>query len=195
MGKIFCLMGKSASGKDTLYRRLLEREDLALSVIVPWTTRPIREGEEEGREYYFATQERFKELKESQKVVESRVYHTVHGDWYYFTVDDEGIELSQKDYLIIGTLQSYNSIREYYGRDRVIGLYVTLDDGERLERALKRERSQKEPKYKEMCRRFLADQEDFSEEKLAEAGIERCFVNDDLERCLDELSETILSYR
>ena len=53
MGKIFCVMGKSATGKDTIYQRLLHKKELNLQKIVPYTTRPIREGEEHGREYYF----------------------------------------------------------------------------------------------------------------------------------------------
>ncbi len=53
MGKIFCLMGKSASGKDTIYRQLLLSEDLKLNKIVPYTTRPIREREKNGVQYYF----------------------------------------------------------------------------------------------------------------------------------------------
>ena len=63
----------------------------------------------------------------------------------------------------------------------------------RLSRALERERMQKEPKYKEMCRRFLADCDDFSEEKLRNAGIDRRFVNEDINTCLEEIREWILS--
>lgn len=47
MGKIYCLMGKSASGKDTIYNRLLAMEELQLRRVVPYTTRPIRSGETE----------------------------------------------------------------------------------------------------------------------------------------------------
>lgn len=49
MGKIFYIMGKSSSGKDTIYSRLLEDSQLGLSRIVLYTTRPMREGEQEGR--------------------------------------------------------------------------------------------------------------------------------------------------
>ena len=69
----------------------------------------------------------------------------------------------------------------------MIPLYIELDDGERLQRALRRERAQEEPKYEEMCRRFLADAEDFREEKIRDAGIRRRFRNDDLEECLGQL--------
>ena len=63
----------------------------------------------------------------------------------------------------------------------------------RLERALGRERQQKEPKYAEMCRRFLADQDDFSEEKLEQAGIERRFCNVEFETCVEEICRFIVS--
>ena len=194
MGHIFCLMGKSASGKDTLYSNLLGENELSLERIVPFTTRPIRSGEVEDREYHFTDKEGFESLVKQGKVIEHRCYHTCHGDWYYFTVDQE-VFLDSKDYLIIGTLESYIKIRDYYGADKVIPLYVELDDGIRLERALKRERSQESPKYTEMCRRFLADDEDFSEEKLIAAGIDKKYINDDLYRCMDEMRDTIWTSR
>ena len=187
--RLFCLMGKSASGKDSIYKELLKDEELKLEPFVIYTTRPIREGEEDGREYHFTDIEGMRRLEEEGKVIESRVYHTVHGDWYYFTVD-EGTD-GKKDCLIIGTLEVYNKIKVYYGEDSVIPLYINVDDGVRLERALKRERAQSEPRYAEMCRRFLADDADFSAEKLREAGIDVIYQNDDLNECLSRIKERI----
>lgn len=187
MGKLFCLMGKSSSGKDTLYRLLLQDTTLHLQRIVPYTTRPIRSGETEGKEYHFTNEASFAALKNAGKVIEARCYQTYHGDWYYFTVDDGQIDFSGQDYLIIGTPESYNKTREYFGEENVVPLYIELEDGERLNRALCRERNQAEPKYEEMCRRFLADSVDFSEEKLQQAGIERRFYNQDLQECLEEI--------
>ena len=90
---------------------------------------------------------------------------------------------------MIGTLESYLALRAYYGADTVVPVYLEAEDGERLQRALDRERAEKAPKYRELCRRFLADCEDFSEEKIAEAGITRRFQNDDLQRCKREIEE------
>ena len=53
MGKIFCIVGKSSSGKDTIYKRLLKINSLKIKKIIPYTTRPIRQGEKEGVEYHF----------------------------------------------------------------------------------------------------------------------------------------------
>ena len=130
-------------------------------------------------------------IKSWKNLIEARAYHTVHGIWNYFTADDGQVDLENADYLGIGTLESYVKMREYYGKENVCPVYIEVEDGERLARALKRERGQEIPRYEEMCRRFLADQEDFSEEKIAAAGITRKFQNVDLEECVEEIAEYI----
>lgn len=191
MGKIFCLMGKSACGKDTIYKRLLENASLPLKTLVPYTTRPIRDGETHGVEYYFLTEQEQKELEQQGKIIELRSYHTIHGIWKYFTVNDHQINLEKYHYLIIGTLESYLKLKQYFGNDVLIPLYIDLEPGERLQRALDRERMQSEPKYAEMCRRFLADEEDFSLNNLKQAGIDKFYVNDSLDCCTKELISCI----
>ena len=191
MGKIFCIMGKSATGKDTIYKKILQNSELKLRRIVSYTTRPIREGEEEG----VTDVETMHQLEEQGKIIECRAYDTIHGIWYYYLVKDSQIDLANNDYLIIGTLESYMKIRDYFGKNKVVPIYIELDDGERLTRALEREKTQSEPKYEEMCRRFLADCQDFSCEKLTEAGIKKFYVNNDLEKCLQEIKQDMLADR
>ena len=190
MGKIFCLMGKSSSGKDTIYKVLLDQNEVPLQRIIPYTTRPIRSGEKNGVEYIFTDENGLEMLIEQQKVVEQRAYQTVYGIWKYFTVDDSQVDFSSGNYLVIGTLESYEQLRKYYGGAFVLPIYIEVDDGLRLQRALDRERMQDKPKYAEMCRRFLADEKDFSEERIAEAGIACRFINEDLQMTVKE----ILSY-
>lgn len=192
MGKIFYLMGKSSSGKDTVFKRLLENEKLSLRTIVSYTTRPIRDGETEGVEYHYVSEEELQAITAYGKLIELRAYQTFHGVWKYFTAADNQIELLQNDYLMIGTLESYNKTREYYGTAKLVPILIELDDGIRLQRAIDREKLQDNPKYQELCRRFLADAEDFSEQKIEEARIERRFYNDDLERCLEEITHYIM---
>lgn len=191
MGKIFYLMGKSSSGKDTIYKRLMADTSLGLKNIVLYTTRPIRQGERDGVEYYFVSEARLSEFLQSQKVIEMREYHTCCGVWKYFTVDTGEVDPQRQSYLMIGTLESFVRTRDYYGADQVVPLLIELDDGIRLQRALDRERGQDYPRYSEMCRRYLADEADFSPEKRSAAGITREFVNEDLEQCLLELREYI----
>lgn len=187
MGKIFCLMGKSASGKDTIYNQLLKSEKLNLRHVIPYTTRPIRSGEIDGETYIFCTDARADEMEAEGKIIEIRAYHTVHGIWRYFTADDGQICLEKNNYLMIGTLEAYEKIRAYFGENRVYPIYVWVDDGLRLERALARERSQENPKYAEMCRRFLADEADFSEENLVRNDINVRFENTDMEMVLEKI--------
>ncbi|HJB34031.1 MAG TPA: guanylate kinase [Candidatus Blautia merdipullorum] len=191
MGKIFYIMGKSSSGKDTIYKRLLGEQELKLRNIILYTTRPMRQGEMPGREYYFVGEGTFQEFQKQGKIIEARTYQTVYGPWIYFTADDGQIELEKRNYLGIGTLESYMNMKEYYGEKNLCPLYIEVEDGERLKRAICREELQQEPKYAEMCRRFLADTEDFSEENLKRAGITKRFSNIDLESCIKELKNCI----
>ena len=195
MPEIIFLMGKSATGKDHIYEQLAHDEQLHLKRITMYTTRPMRAGEAEGVEYHFVNDDEAARLEKEGKIIEMRCYDTVIGVWKYFTADTEATELAQQDYLGIGVLESYLALRDYYGAERVVPLYIEVEDGERLQRALDRERAQQEPKYAELCRRFLADSEDFAEEKIAEAGIEKRFRNRDLKESIEEISEYIKEHK
>ncbi|GAA0266708.1 guanylate kinase [Faecalicatena contorta] len=186
MGKICYIMGKSSSGKDTIFKKLKEILPQFRTIIL-YTTRPIRAGETDGVEYYFTDEAKLESLEKQGAVIEMRAYHTKCGVWKYFTADDGQIDLEQYHYIVIGTLQSYEEMRRYFGEDRLVPVYIEVEDGERLSRALMRERRQSEPKYSELCRRFLADQEDFSEENLENAGIIRRFQNNNMEECIQEI--------
>ena len=193
MGRIFLLMGKSTSGKDTIYRNLIQDESLSLKKVVPYTTRPQRSGETDGVQYFFKTEEQYLELKKRGSIIEERTYHTNYGEWRYFTVDDGQIDLSNGDYLVIGTLESFCYIRDYFGKENVVPLLIDVEARIRLERAMKREGKQENPRYDEMCRRFLADEEDFSEDKLKGAGVSDRFTNNDrIEDCIDSIKRFIL---
>ena len=193
MGKIFCVMGKSASGKDSIYNRLLKSQNLSLKRIVPYTTRPMRDGEIDGETYFFCNEDEVQNLQNKGKIIELREYNTVYGIWKYFTVNDEQFDLEDENgkYLLIGTLETYTKVVKYFGEEKVLPIYIEVEDGERLIRAINREKQQKEPKYEEMCRRFLADASDFSEENLIKAGVNRRFINMDLESTIQEIEEYV----
>lgn len=191
MSKLFVVMGKSATGKDTIFKRLKENPELNLKSVVGYTTRPIRVGETEGVEYYFVKEEKLKALKQKGKIIELRAYHTMHGIWNYFTADDGQIDLSGSDYIMIGTLEAYEQIRKFFGKEAVVPVYIEVEDGLRLGRALHREQSQEHPKYTEMCRRYLADEVDFSEENLSKLNITKRYKNNDITACLREITKDI----
>ena len=187
MGKIYYMMGKSSSGKDTLYKEVLKALP-KLKTLVLYTTRPIREGEQEGIEYHFVTDEELERFEKAGKIIEERTYDTVYGAWKYATIEDGQINLAAYDYLVIGTLESYAGMKKCYGAENLVPIYIEVEDGERLSRALSRERQQEQPKYEEMCRRFLADEEDFCEENLKRLGIDKRYRNTDMETCLNEIT-------
>ena len=193
MGRIFYIMGKSATGKDTVYKEILKRFP-DLKTIVMYTTRPIRENETDGVEYHFRTIPEMEVLKESGKMIELRVYQTIAGPWYYFTMDDGQFDLSRDEKcLMIGTLESYEKMIQYFGKELLVPVYIEIPDGIRLMRATEREAMQKKPNFREVCRRYLADEDDFTEDRLKGLGIEKRFENLELETCLERISEEIRS--
>lgn len=194
MGKIFYIMGKSASGKDRVYSNLINNSSLNLKELTLYTTRPIRNGETDGKQYFFVDDKKLNEFREAGKIIEERSYQTVHGIWTYFTVDNENTDLDTYNYVGIGTLESFGKLRKHYGTETVVPIYIEVEDGIRLERALIRERNQEEPKYKEMCRRFLADSEDFAQENISKMKINhRFFNNQAFEDCMKEVEDYIKS--
>ncbi len=187
MNKLICLMGKSCTGKDTIYKKLLADDELGLHVLVPYTTRPIRRNEQSGIEYNFVSEDDYDRYKHEGMILEDRAYNTVHGVWRYFTIRDEEMMSSDGNYIYIGTLEAYIKLKNALGSDKVLPIYIEVDDSIRIDRAVHREHKQAEPRYAEMCRRFLSDTEDFSEDKLSDAGIEERFVNEDLQTCLQKV--------
>ena len=192
--KIIYIMGKSSAGKDTIYKIL--KEKMNVNTYVMYTTRPIRDGEIDGITYNFITTEEMKEYidgEKRQRLIEYRTYNTVHGPWTYATIDDSQFE-TDKDMLMLGTLESYVKVKDNFDRNsdvELIPIYVEVPDNIRLKRAIEREETQKQPKYAELCRRFISDTNDFSEENLINAGIKRRFENINLDECVEEIVQYI----
>ena len=164
MGIIYCIIGKSGTGKDTVLAELLKDADLPVEKLVPYTTRPQREGEVEGVNYHYVTAAELAEMEAAGKVIERRTYNTVFGEWNYFTasvnIDDN------KNYIIITTQEALESFFAYFGKKRVHVIYLYLDNKIRLERCIDRESHQEVPNYSEVCRRYLADEQDFDEDVI-----------------------------
>ena len=187
MGRIYYLLGKSATGKDTLYKEILKWRP-KLRTVTMYTTRPIREGETDGVEYFFTDREELERQLASGKVIESRTYQTIAGPWTYYTVDDGQFNVADDEScLMIGTLESYEKMCTYFEAGKMVPVYIEVPDGIRLLRAVKREENQKKPNYREVCRRYLADEKDFSEENLERLGITKRYQNTDMEICVEEI--------
>ena len=105
------------------------------------------------------------------------------------------IDWDKGDFVLISTLEGFEKISRFYGADKVVPLYIEVDDMTRIERSLKREKEQKNPCVSEVCRRFLADEKDFSEENLKRLNITDKIVNDSVENALREIFLRIKSGR
>ena len=194
MGKIVLFIGSSSSGKDTIKRRLIKENKFALKEMIMSTTRPKRTGEVEGREYYFKTIDEMLTLEREGKIIEKRTYETIYGPWHYFT-PSSSIDLESYNYVGSNTLEGLDQFIKFYGDKNIISLLIKVDDGIRLQRALDREKKEVNPKYQELCRRFLSDSLDFSEENINKRPITSIIYNNSsLDNTLEEVEKVLKLY-
>ena len=182
MGKIFCIIGKSGSGKDTIKNSLMEiiNQNYDFKEIIQCTTRPKRDGETDGKEYHFVTPELMREDDSHNDIFELRSYDTVDGTWYYYTRNSD-IDIYENNYITIGTIESFRTLSLHFGKNRVIPIYIYTSSKQRLEWMIERESRNLVSNYKEVCRRYIADEDDFTDEKLHKAGIDddHMYYNED----------------
>lgn len=194
MGYIYCLIGKSGTGKDTVMEQILADKKLDIEKIVPYTTRPKRENEIDGVNYHYVSETEMLQMEENNLIVEKRSYNTVHGVWNYFTADND-IDYD-RDYIIITTQEAIEKFISHFGMEKIYIVYLFLDDKTRLERCINRESMQQTPNYKEVCRRFLGDEEGFDEAKLK--SFDNCIFVDTLpptEECVTHIKNVIQKNR
>lgn len=192
MSRIFCIVGKSASGKDTIYKRIISNCCEKLVPIIPYTTRPKRTGEIDGVDYNFVSEKQLRIFEKEGKIIEKRRYSTTQGLWYYFTLKFNVVK--NNDYILITTLDGAAKLMEQYGNDMLHIVYLTIEDKVRLLRCIERESKQKEPDYSEVCRRFMADQSDFSNYRISIfKNVHYIDTNFDVETCLEKWSEIYLN--
>lgn len=197
MKNIFYIMGKSSTGKDTIFNMLKNDKELNLKNIVPWTTRPMRNGEVHGREYFFVDEEKLNELTKMNKVIECRSYNTIKGIWHYFTVINDSLDLTNYNYLLTGTLENYKKITNYFDinfeKSIVVPIYIYVQNEERLLRAIRRETNGNFA-YNEMLRRFMYDEIDFSQENIKKNEINNIYENNQLNLCYKNIKDDIIKY-
>ncbi|MFR2314855.1 guanylate kinase [Terrisporobacter sp.] len=156
MRKLFALVGKSSTGKDTLIKYL--SEDLELPIAISFTTRPKRKGETEGIEYRFINENDFLKMKSKKLIAEYTGYKVASNDIWYYGLTKE--ELEQDEYvLVIVNPEGLKRLKQTY-KDKVVGLHIKADPKTRIVRYLNRDNVD-EKVAEECCRRFLADQKDF----------------------------------
>lgn len=161
---IVILCGKSASGKDTTLKKLVEKYNYI--PIISTTTRPIREGEKNGVDYNFISKEEFNWKIAKDMFLEYRSYNTLFNDipdtWYYGT---EKQELDPKKiYISVLDFDGAREVQKYYGRDNTIIIYISCPDTIRENRAKQRGSFDQT----EWDRRLKDDEIKFSDDKVNE---------------------------
>lgn len=163
-GKIFCLLGESCSGKDTMFKELMCGFGSTVLPILTYTDRPMRAGEENGKEYTFVTKDEMDILIEKGNMIEVRSYTVVDGEiWRYGLFDNGYINLDEHNYIIISTPESYESLAKHFGKDIVYPIYIKVPDEERIMRAIERTKSLGNTDFRYMCLRYLDDYRDFQD--------------------------------
>lgn len=151
--KVLAIMGKAGSGKDTLLQSVMKYNTiLPVHAIVSYTTRPPREGEKEGQDYYFVTPIEFCAMETQGEMLESCNFN----GWYYGT----GIKALRPDAINIGVFNpaGVRALMQSPQVDLQV-VYLRAADKERLLRQLYRETN---PNCSEIVRRFQADEADFA---------------------------------
>ena len=159
MENLLVLVGCSASGKDTVMNRLIKEFDV--KPIISYTTRPIRNCEINGREYHFITEKEFERMKDNDEFVETRVYKTVSGNWYY-GLPKSGIDLEDdNNYITIldfdGLLELETWLRSIGQVDKLTSIYIDVTEQNRLIRSLNREQNMTKEQVDEVIRRYHDD--------------------------------------
>ena len=159
MRNLTTLIGASASGKDTVMNRLVKEFDV--KPVISYTTRPIRDCEIQGREYHFITEEEFERMKNNDEFIETRVYKTVNGNWYY-GLPKSGIDLEDdNNYITIldfdGLLELETWLRSIGQIDKLTSIYIDVTEQNRLIRSLNREQNMTKKQVDEVIRRYHND--------------------------------------
>ena len=185
MGKLLCILGKSGVGKDTLLNNIIKDSHINITPIIPYTTRPKRENEIDGVHYHFVSKSYMDKLERKNKIIERREYPTKYGTWHYFTVFFD--ISSSSTFITITTPYGSKMLSEKIGKDNLIIVYLEASDKVRLERSILRESKEYEPNYSEVCRRFLADEEDFrNDDFFQDLMIFTINANFDATSCLNQ---------
>ena len=179
MGKIYYMMGKSASGKDTLYKEVRERCPQLKSVIL-YTTRPIRNGETDGVEYFFVTKEEFEAKIAQDGLLE---YANYVGNYYGTPKAYVEEQLAAgKDVILEIEIQGALQIKERF--PEALLLFVSAPSADVLrERLVGRATETADVIEKRLCRA--------AEESEGIEKYEYLIINDDLDECVRHTHATI----
>lgn len=166
---LFVFLGKSASGKDSIMKKFIE--ELHMIKVPEITTRPKREGEEEGKNYYFVTNEEFDKEVELGEIRGATFYDTDKGIWKYgIRIEDLVDIVSENDSgaaLITNPITFTEMVeKKIFKHVNVVVIYVHRKLKKRLVASIKRDTL---ANSEEILNRFLRDEHDFDTNEFLNA--------------------------
>lgn len=152
MLKVIAICGKSGAGKDSILREIISQKP-EWKEIVSHTTRPRREYEIEGEDYYFVSDKDFQNMCDNGDMLEYTEFNTWHYGTARSSLAPNTINVGVFNPEGLRHLMAYNGLE-------VIPIYIVADDKVRLKRCLDRELK---PDVAEIIRRYGTDEEDFKD--------------------------------
>lgn len=143
---LIVISGPSGSGKGTIIKEVMKKiPDLIYSV--SYTTRPKREGEIEGKDYFFISKDEFEKLIDEDFFIEwAKVYDYYYGTGKEFVLNNLN---DNKDVILEIEIQGAKKIREIYDKKNVIFIFIAPPDFKELEkRIMNRKRGETEEEIK-----------------------------------------------
>lgn len=174
-GILIVLSGFSGAGKGTLMKELMKTYDnYALSVSM--TTRSPREGEEDGREYFFRDRKVFEEKIAQNGFIE---YAEYCGNYYGTPRDYVEAKLAEgKDVILEIEIQGMRKVKAMF--PKMLSLFVTPPSARELEKRLCGRGTETEEVIKKRLSRA-------TEEAEGVEDYEYIVINDDLKTCVEEI--------
>lgn len=147
------IIGKTASGKDTIVKELCLNHNF--KKIVTYTTRPMRENEINGTTYHYISNEEFKKKINEGFFTEYKSYQSEFGEWFYGTSEESIINSDSKSIIIL-TPQGYKDILSKYPNLNCKSIYLYASNRTIKERLIQRGDDESEAR-----RRIRHDEKDF----------------------------------
>ena len=181
-GELIIISGTTCAGKDTVVKKILDNND-NITKSISYTTRPIRENEQDGKDYYFVTKEMFLDKIDRDEFLE---YAQVQYKEYYGTPKKEVIDLleSGKDVILVIDVEGAKIIKEKYPNTLLIFI-LAPSMNELKRRIINRKTETKE----QIIKRFQVAYREINEIN----NYNYVVVNDDLDKCVLKVESIIIA--
>ena len=179
MYKVICILGKQASGKDSLARYIAKQYDCKIAVSS--TTRPMRSNEVSGIDYFFLDDKDFFK----QDLVEYKEYNTLSDGkpaiWYY-GLTSNALDTKYGNVVAVVDVHGLEQIIGHVGENNVLAIYVDADYESRMYRAIARDAKFE---INEFYRREMTDGEKFDDVTYL---VNYTVLNLDLNKAINEVN-------